>query len=94
MSKATKAEMQRLVCRAIQKASFRAQLITSPQEAARKLKVALDDADVKELKKLTKDLNRFGSKSGHAKTDAESWSVGILQIRVVKSKKGKKGKKG
>jgi hypothetical protein len=83
MSKVTPENTQKLIFQAVVDADFRERLIASPIDAAREMQIELDNDDAEDVKRLAEDLRRFGGRQGHAGTDVNSWTLGILQIRKV-----------
>jgi hypothetical protein len=80
MSKITEDQLELLVTKATLDPAFREKLKSAPQEAAKSL-VELDAEDLKVLKILSSDLDRF-AKIPLDPVDAKSWAVGICHIRT------------
>jgi hypothetical protein len=80
MSKITEDQLELLVTKATLDPAFREKLKSTPQEAVKSL-VDLDAEDLKVLKILSSDLDRF-AKNPLDPVDAKSWAVGICHIRT------------
>jgi len=80
MSKITEEQLELLVSKATTDHAFREQLKSAPEEAVKSL-VDLDDDDLRVLKILSSDLERFSKVSLDA-VDTKSWAVGICHIRT------------
>jgi hypothetical protein len=82
MSKVTPEEMYELLAKAATSIKARDGLLNNPMEFAHQKGVELDDDDIEGLKKLRRDLKRFGGQRKLNKTDAKSWAIGVCQIRT------------
>jgi hypothetical protein len=85
MSRATRQQFEHLVSKAVMDSEFLALLIANPRGAAAMESIDLDDQDVAELTKISKDLTRVSKNGNLAADDARSWAIGIMHIRTVRT---------
>jgi hypothetical protein len=79
MAKITQDQLELLVTKAALDPAFRDKLKSTPRDAVTML-IELDDDDLRILKALASDLERF-SRGSLDPIDAKSWAKGICYLR-------------
>jgi hypothetical protein len=80
-----------LLSYAVANSKFRNALLEAVRTSPSKVEIELSPDDVKAIKTVIADLERFAKRANLDPDDAKSWAIGITEIRDLASKPKPKG---